>query len=144
MCIQRYDGDPVMIDRPKPYPAMKDSGGPWLGMVPEHWDVKSIAHIGQLFKGNGGSKEDEVPEGVRCIRYGDLYTRHEFFITSAKACVSPERASAYTQIRSGDLLFAASGETIEDIGRSAVNLLEGPACCGGDVLLLRPSVPTNP
>src|SRR5690242_13474449 len=111
---------------------MKDSRVPWLGEVPEHWDVSSIAHIGQLFKGNGGSKEDEVEVGVPCIRYGDLYTRHEFFITSAKACVSTERASAYTAIRRGDVLFAASGETIEDIGRSAVNLLDRPACCGGD------------
>jgi len=127
----------------KPYPRMKDSGVPWLGEVPEHWQVSPIARIGQLFKGNGGSKEDEVAEGVPCIRYGDLYTRHEFFVRSAKACVSTERASAYTAIFPGDLLFAASGETIEDIGRSAVNLIEGHACCGGDVLLLRPSVPTN-
>ena len=24
----------------KPYPAMKDSGVPWLGDVPEHWEAK--------------------------------------------------------------------------------------------------------
>ena len=24
----------------KPYSAMKDSGVPWLGEVPEHWEVK--------------------------------------------------------------------------------------------------------
>ena len=29
-----------MIDGLKPYPAMKDSGVPWLGEVPEHWDVQ--------------------------------------------------------------------------------------------------------
>jgi type I restriction enzyme S subunit len=28
-----------MIDGLKPYPAMKDSGVPWLGEVPEHWQV---------------------------------------------------------------------------------------------------------
>ena len=27
-----------MIDGLKPYPAMKDSGVPWLGEVPEHWE----------------------------------------------------------------------------------------------------------
>ena len=26
----------------KPYPAMKDSGVPWLGQVPEHWDVPRL------------------------------------------------------------------------------------------------------
>ncbi len=29
-----------MIDGLKPYPAMKDSGVPWLGEVPEHWEVR--------------------------------------------------------------------------------------------------------
>lgn len=127
----------------KPYPSYKDSGVEWLGMVPEGWEIWPIMRIGKLFKGNGGSKEDEVPEGIPCVRYGDLYTRYEFFIRSAKACVSTSTASAYTRIFPGDVLFAASGETFEDIGRSAVNLLKGIACCGGDILLLRPSVPMN-
>ena len=123
-----------------PYPAYKDSGVPWLGNVPEHWNVLQIGRVGSLFKGNGGNKGDEVPAGVPCVRYGDLYTRYEFFIRSTKAYVSKERAADYTSIRYGDILFAASGETIEDIGRSAVNLIETDACCGGDVLVLRPRI----
>ncbi|MFN8545029.1 MAG: restriction endonuclease subunit S [Candidatus Binatia bacterium] len=133
-----------MIDGLKPYAAMKDSGVPWLGEVPEHWEVRPVAGLGSLFKGNGGDKGDEVPTGVPCVRYGDLYTRHEFFITRSKACVSEERASEYTPIHYGDVLFAASGETMEDIGRSAVNLIAGQARCGGDVLVLRPKVPAVP
>jgi len=133
-----------VIDGLKPYPKTKDSGLSWLGEVPEHWYVTPISRIGQLFKGNGGNKDDEVPSGVPCVRYGDLYTWHEFFIRSARACVPPNLVSAYTPIRYGDLLFAASGETFEDIGRSAVNLIKEDACCGGDVLLLRPKQPVNP
>ena len=128
----------------EPYPAMKDSGVEWLGEVPEHWEVRPIGRIGQLFKGNGGSKGDEVPSGISCVRYGDLYTRHEFSIRSTKACVTPEKATDYTPIRYGDVLFAASGETVEDIGRSAVNLIESEARCGGDVLLLRPNIEVIP
>lgn len=124
----------------RPYRAMKDSGVPWLGEVPEHWGIEPIGRSGQLFKGNGGNKGDEVSAGVPCVRYGDLYTKHEFFIRTTKAYVTPERVAAYTPIRHGDVLFAASGETIEDIGRSAVNLIESEACCGGDVLVFRPNV----
>jgi type I restriction enzyme S subunit len=133
-----------MIDGLKPYPAMKDSGVRWLGEVPEHWEVRPVGGMGSLFKGNGGNKDDEVPAGIPCVRYGDLYTRHEFFITKSKAYVSQERSGAYTLIRHGDVLFAASGETEEDIGRSSVNLIEGEARCGGDVLVLRPEVPAVP
>ncbi|MDN5940766.1 MAG: hypothetical protein L0H94_02695 [Nitrospira sp.] len=34
-----------MITDLKPYPAMKDSGVPWLGEVPEHWQVRRLKHI---------------------------------------------------------------------------------------------------
>jgi len=31
-----------MIDGLKPYPAYKDSGVPWLGEVPEHWEIERL------------------------------------------------------------------------------------------------------
>jgi len=34
-----------MIDGLKPYPKYKDSGLPWLGKVPEHWEVQKLRHI---------------------------------------------------------------------------------------------------
>ena len=122
----------------KPYPEMKDSGVDSLGSVPSHWEVGKLGHIGRLFKGNGASKEDEVLTGIPCIRYGDLYTRHNYFILDSRACISEERASDYTPIEFGDILFAASGETIDEIGKSAVNLIRGRAYCGGDVIVFRP------
>ena len=34
-----------MIAGLKPYPAMKDSGVPWLGAVPEHWDLRRAKYF---------------------------------------------------------------------------------------------------
>lgn len=34
-----------MIDGLKPYPSMKNSGVPWLGEVPEHWEVLRAKHL---------------------------------------------------------------------------------------------------
>ena len=125
----------------RPYPRMKDSGVEWLGEVPEHWGVRRLGQIGSFFKGHGGTKADEIADGVPCVRYGDLYTRHRFFVTDSRACVSPEAAAEkYTSIRYGDVLFAGSGETLGEIGKSAVNLLSGRTCCGGDVIVFRPSI----
>ena len=56
-----------MIHNLKPYPAYKDSGVDWLGEVPTHWEVRRLAQIGKLSKGNGGSKDDEVSTGIPCI-----------------------------------------------------------------------------
>ena len=50
----------------------------------------------------------------------------------------------YAPIQFGDVLFAASGETIEEIGKSAVNLMGGPARCGGDIILFRPKREIEP
>ena len=102
--------------------------------------MKQLGRIGKLSKGTGGTKEDEVPEGVPCIRYGDLYTSHNYHIRDSRSFVTEVKAAEYTPIRYGDILFAGSGETIEDIGKSATNVMNSPACCGGDVILFRPHI----
>ena len=119
----------------KPYPSYRESGVPWLGKVPAHWEVRRLGQFGSFSKGNGGNREDEVSAGVPCVRYGDLYTTHEFFIRKSRAFVSREKAQDYTPIQYGDVLFAASGETLDEIGKSAVNLIQSEARCGGDVIL---------
>ena len=126
---------------PQPYPAYKPSHVEWLGDVPAHWDVRQLGRIGRLSKGTGGTKEDEVPEGIPCIRYGDLYTSHNYqCIQVSRSFVTDTKAAEYTPIQYGDILFAGSGETIEDIGKSATNVMNSPACCGGDVILFRPHI----
>jgi type I restriction enzyme S subunit len=127
----------------KPYPEYKESALPWLGRVPRHWDVRQARQIGRLLKGGGGTKEDAVDVGVPCVRYGDLYTTHTYFIRASRAFIGTTRAVEYTPIQYGDVLFAASGETIDEIGKSAVNLIRAPAYCGGDVIVLRPSIPVH-
>lgn len=123
-----------------PNAAMKDSGVAWLGEIPQHWEMIQLGRIGRFSKGGGGNKEDASDAGVPCVRYGDLYTQHEFSIKKIHAFVSEEDAAKYAPIKFGDVLFAGSGETIEEIGKSAVNLMAERAYCGGDVILLRPSV----
>ena len=121
----------------KPYPAYRNSGSRWLGEVPNHWELRRLGQMGRLSKGNGGSKENETSTGISCVRYGDLYTTHSYFIEKSRSFISKEASKSYTPIFFGDILFAASGETIDEIGKSAVNLMRTEARCGGDVILFR-------
>jgi type I restriction enzyme S subunit len=123
---------------------LKASGVAWLGDIPAHWEVRQLRNIGRLFKGVGGSKEDATLEGMPCIRYGELYFHYKNFIRQPRGFVSADAARSYTAIRFGDVLFAASGERIEEIGKSAVNLFEEPAVCGGDIVILRPAAKVHP
>ncbi len=124
--------------------ALKPSGVEWLGDVPAHWEVVQLGRIGNFSKGGGGTKEDEVDVGLPCIRYGDIYMNHKYHIERSRSYISLERSSNYTPMQYGDILFAGSGETIDEIGKSAVNLLDGEAYCGGDVILFRPGIEVNP
>ena len=51
----------------KPYPAYKDSGGPWLGKVPEHWEVVPLKRLSWFKSGAGfpvhyqGETSAEIP-----------------------------------------------------------------------------------
>ena len=124
----------------RPYPNYRDSGSEWLGEIPEHWEIQRLGRMGSFFKGGGGTKEDEVDNGIPCVRYGDLYTQHQFLIRGTRAGIGQDSVEGYRQLRYGDVLFAGSGETIDEIGKSAVNLIDGTAYCGGDVIVFRPSI----
>ena len=121
----------------KPYPEYKDSNVNGLGKIPYHWSVERIATLGRISKGSGGSKEDNVESGLPCIRYGDLYTHHNFVVKDFKTQISAESASRYTTLERGDILFAASGESIEEIGKSVLFNLDETAYCGGDNIICK-------
>ena len=58
------------------YEAYKDSGVEWLGMIPEHWEVKRvkdvISKIGSGVTPKGGS-EVYVEKGIPLIRSQNVY-----------------------------------------------------------------------
>ncbi len=123
---------------------LKPSGVEWLGNIPALWEAAQLGRIGRFLKGGGGTREDEVDEGLLCIRYGDIYTSYNFHLEHCSSYITRERSSDYTLLEHGDILFAGSGETIEDIGKSVVNVLEVEAYCGGDIILLRLRIEANP
>ena len=120
-----------------PYPAYKDSGVEWLERVPAHWEVRRLGQIGVFFKCSGGTKADDVPAGVPCIRYGHLYTQFDHFIERGVSFLSPENVERYSSVECGDVLFAGSGESVDEIGKSAALLLEDGAYAGGDIIAFR-------
>jgi len=113
-------------------------------IVPEGWSLTRLSKIGSILKAHGGSKADASEGGMPCIRYGELYTHHEMFIKKIDGYVGEERASSYFSLKRGDVLFAGSGETHEEIGKSATYTLNQTAVCGGDILVFRPGEGIHP
>ena len=90
-----------MIANPIPYPKMKDSGVPWLGEVPEHWDVLPNR---VLF---GEVKERDHPEEPMLsvtITKGVIRQR-ALLANSSKKDSSNQDKSAYKLVRLGDIAY---------------------------------------
>lgn len=65
-----------------------------------------------------------------------MYTTHDFVIRDFKSFINEKISIESQEIKKGDILFARSGETIEEIGKSAVYLGDKKAFAGGDVIIL--------
>ena len=107
------------------------------------WEVKRLGEIGEFFKGSGVKKDQSQSGDIPCVRYGELYTHHHDYIRSFNSWLSREVAMTATPLRTGDILFAGSGETKEEIGKCVAFIGTGEAFAGGDIVILRPkqSVP---
>ena len=103
------------------------------------WETKRLGDIGPFSKGRGIKREDVSFEGLPCVRYGELYTRYQNYIMRVASRIPPSVALTALPIQTGDLLFAGSGETAEEIGRCAAYLGKEKAYAGGDIVVLTPS-----
>ena len=103
------------------------------------WETKWLGELGSLSKGRGIKREDVSGTGLPCIRYGELYTRYQDYILDPVSRISPAIALETLPIKKGDLLFAGSGETAEEIGICAAYIGKEPAYAGGDIITLTPS-----
>ncbi len=103
------------------------------------WQAKRLGDVGTFLKG-GGVKKDQAQSGdLPCIRYGEIYTHHNDFVKSFNSWISPEVAATATRLKQGDLLFAGSGETKEEIGKCVAFIDDCEAFAGGDIVILRPA-----
>ena len=104
----------------------------------EKWKTRHLRDLGVFSKGRGIRRDDVAFEGLACIRYGELYTLYSNYVVLPVSRIRSEVAETALPIGVGDLLFAGSGETAEEIGQCAAYLGNEPAYAGGDIIVLSP------
>lgn len=111
-----------------------------VGPIPEEWEVKALGEVGVFSKGLGVSRSESNSGALPCVRYGEIYTDYNDYIKEFRSFISEKVAAGAKLMSPGDILFAGSGETKEEIGKT-VAFLGGVdrAYCGGDILILSPS-----
>lgn len=100
--------------------------------------ITTLDDLGEFHKGKGITKSDLQNSGLPCIRYADLYTKHHIIVRDIDSFININYVNKSFKIKKNDLLIAGSGETIDEIGKSAVFVDNYDAYAGGDVLIFRP------
>ncbi len=102
------------------------------------WKVKKLGEIGLLKKGRNIPKNQLSTQGEPCVLYGEIYTRYDCVVKELVSFIPKDVAEQSTVIKPGDILFAGSGETAEEIGKCFAYIGAENAYAGGDLIILSP------
>lgn len=117
---------------------MKPSGVEWLGEIPEHWELTKLRYLGICQNGiniDGSS----FGSGFPFVSYGDVY-KNRVLPSSVKGLVqSTQNDRLNYNVKSGDIFFTRTSETIEEIGFASVSKQDIPnAVFAGFLIRFRP------
>ena len=118
---------------------MKDSGIEWANSVPSDWEVKRIKWCVDSFsKGNGITKDEVFVDGdMPCIRYGEIYSKYGNSFSECVSATKLDIQSSPQYVTNGNILCAATGELVEEIGKGTVYVGNAPCIAGGDIIIIR-------
>ena len=97
--------------------------------------LKDIAT--DIYRGTGIKRDQVTGEGIPCVRYGEIYTTYN---TWFKECVSHTKLEFVPNpkyFEHGDILFAITGESVEDIAKSVAYIGHEKCLAGGDIVVLK-------
>jgi type I restriction enzyme S subunit len=134
-----------MIADLKPYAKYKESGLPWIGTMPAHWDARRLRHACEMRVSNVDkhTKKGEIP--VRLCNYVDAY-KNERIKESLRFMLASATKDELARFRLHklDVVITKDSEDWKDIGvPSLVEYEAQDLVCGYHLAILRPRLALN-
>lgn len=101
----------------------------------KYLQIKDIAV--DIYRGSGIKRDEITEEGVSCVRYGEIYTTYNGWFDSCVSHTNLSFVKAPKYFEYGDILFAITGESVEDIAKSIAYVGEEKCLAGGDIVVLK-------
>lgn len=90
-----------------------------------------------IYRGSGIKRDQVTPDGIPCVRYGEIYTTYNIHFDTCVSHTVLEEIQSPKYFEHGDILFAITGESIEDIAKSIAYMGNDKCLAGGDTVVLK-------
>ena len=104
----------------------------------EGWEEKALKDFAtDMFRGSGVKRDQVIEQGFPCVRYGEIYTKYNYHFNECVSHTLVEYVNSPKYFEYGDILFAITGESVEDIGKTIAYLGHEKCLCGGDIICMK-------
>ncbi len=90
-----------------------------------------------IYRGTGIKKDEVTDVGIPCVRYGEIYTKYNVIFDKCISHTDEKKQKSKKYFEYGDILFAITGESVEDIAKSCVYVGKEKCMAGGDIVVMK-------
>lgn len=107
-------------------------------LCPNGVEYKTLGEISvDIYRGAGITRDQVTNEGIPCVRYGEIYTTYGVWFDHCISHTDETKIASKKYFEHGDVLFAITGESVEDIAKSCVYIGNEKCLAGGDIVVLK-------
>ena len=107
-------------------------------LCPNGVEYKTIAEIAtDIFRGSGITRDQITDDGIPCVRYGEIYTTYDIWFDECVSHTDETQIANKKYFEYGDILFAITGESVEEIAKSCAYVGHQKCLAGGDIVVLK-------
>ena len=90
-----------------------------------------------IYRGSGIKRDQVTLDGIPCVRYGEIYTTYNLYFSECLSHTKLEYVQSPKYFEFGDILFAITGENVEEISKSIAYVGHEKCLAGGDIVVLK-------
>ena len=90
-----------------------------------------------IYRGAGITRDQVTTDGISCVRYGEIYTIYGIWFDKCVSHTHLEDIPSRKYFEHGDILFAITGESVEDIAKSTAYVGDEKCLAGGDIVVMK-------
>ena len=107
-------------------------------LCPNGVEYKTLGEIAvDIYRGAGITRDQVTAEGTPCVRYGEIYTTYGVWFDKCVSHTDESKLTSKKYFEYGDILFAITGESVDDIAKCCAYIGHEKCLAGGDIVVLK-------